>query len=290
MRHAEMRSIGYLKFLTMKSKCLLLFVLLSITQFQGQATNIDTLLRGATILEKRIGNFNNDQIADTLYVFEKGQESQSLDVQKRWLLILFGGMPACSFVSENILPCAECSGKSDANIENLQFKNSILSYTSVVAPTDSDQYSLLDFNLRFSNGNFYVNRFKETYFKQDIDNSMSVILLKNELRYQRFNYYDWVADKSWIDNVIISKKNLKNLNDFAVKLIPFNPSESINILLKITKTFKHRAVAYLDIGDAYWESDQKSKAKNAYLKYLSLTKTQQNISPEVPSRVYDRIK
>ncbi len=90
-------------------------------------------------------------------------------------------------------------------------------------------------------------------------------------------------------NKEISVKNVRHFNDIAYYLEQScNYKEAIKILDAIIIKFPHRTVAYINLGDAYWELDNKSEAKKAYREYVDLMKSN-GLETQIPQRVYTRI-
>ena len=243
-------------------------------------------------------DFNNDGVQDKLYVLcSKKENSESLinnnsSISKRKLLIYFGTKNSLTkaFESDNIFPCRECLGKSDNYVSDLKFENNILNYTTTIAPFSSENYYVINFTLQFSNYNLSICKYKETYYKAGVDDEAFIMLNSKDIPKVNFNYYEWTSDKSWIDYVSISSKNLSMLNDFAYKLENINPSVGINILQKILQKFPNRVVAYLNLADSYWVIGNQDLAKENYKKYVELMKSQNKDLKKIPKEVLERIK
>lgn len=85
-------------------------------------------------------------------------------------------------------------------------------------------------------------------------------------------------------------KYLNSFNNIAYYLVQSKLyPEAIYLLKKIIKNFPKRTVAYINIGDAYWNSQHKEKAKDAYKIYREQMKEKGN-EEKIPKRVFDRIK
>ena len=138
--------------------------------------------------------------------------------------------------------------------------------------------------------NYEVCKYKETYYKAGVDDEAFIMLNSKDIPKVNFNYYEWTSDKSWIDYVSISSKNLSMLNDFAYKLENINPSVGINILQKILQKFPNRVVAYLNLADSYWVIGNQDLAKENYKKYVELMKSQNKDLKKIPKEVLERIK
>ncbi len=59
---------------------------------------------------------------------------------------------------------------------------------------------------------------------------------------------------------------------------------------KVIEKFPTRAVAYLNIADCYWETNEKDKAIENYKKYIQLIKVQKKDLKRIPKYVLDRVK
>lgn len=85
--------------------------------------------------------------------------------------------------------------------------------------------------------------------------------------------------------------NIENANNLAYTLQQQGANEDAkNLLYHILAQSPYRVVAWLNIGDVYWDLDDKNKAKEAYQKYISLMKSQQKELSKIPKRVYERSK
>jgi tetratricopeptide (TPR) repeat protein len=251
------------------------------------------------IVLKYSNDFNNDSINDILYILSPQKENtESLinnndSVSKRKTIIYLGkkkNIFSKVFESDNIFPCRECLGKSDNYISDLKFENNILNYATTIAPFASDKYSVIDFTLQFVNNDFSIYQYKETYSSVEADDNVSITLDSKDVSKMKFNYYDWIADKSWIDYVTISSHNLAKINDFAYKLEKINPSVAINILNKILQKYPNRTVAYLNLADSYWTIGNEDLAKENYKKYVELMKSQKKDLKKIPKEVWERTK
>jgi len=72
-----------------------------------------------------------------------------------------------------------------------------------------------------------------------------------------------------VTNIGITDANTWMFNDIGYYLQKSRLNEdAIYILKKVIQKFPKRTVAYVNIADAYWELDEKIKAKEYYLKYV----------------------
>lgn len=280
-----------LKYLKMNNKFFLLLLLSGIS-CHSQSNHLYSLLKINEIVAQLHNDFNNDGLRDDLYVLTLNNKKQPQDLTKRKLIIVFKNKNNTELVYENdnIFPCKECSGKSDGNIEQVKFEDKLLSYTTSVAPFASDKYSVIDFKLQFSNNNFVLHQYKETYFATESDDDATIVLDTKDFLKVNFNYYDWVANKSWLDHVDISADNITKINDLAFKLENVNPEVSITVLKKILQKYPDRIVAYLNIANSYWNVGEKEKAIENYKTYYSLMKSQKKDLNKIPKYVGERIK
>ena len=143
---------------------------------------------------------------------------------------------------------------------------------------------------KYVNNDFIIFQYKETYFSVETDDNVSIKLDSKDVSKIKFNYYDWIADKTWIDYVNISNQNLTMLNNFAYRIENINPYVSIKILQKILVKFPNRVVAYLNLANSYWNIGEKEKAVENYKKYTSLMKLQKKDLKKILKYVLERIK
>ncbi len=251
------------------------------------------------ILLKYNNDFNNDKVQDILYILSSKKENgnnliNSNDSISKRKLIIFLGTKKNNFVkvldNDDIVPCRECLGKSDNFVSDLVFKNNLFSYSTCISPLASDRYSVINFTLKFIDDTFYIYKYKETYSTIETDENAKIVLDNQDIPNKKFSYYDWIANKNWIDYVNITNQNLTKLNDFAYKLESINPSISINILQKILKKFPTRVVAYLNLADSYWAIGNEDLAKENYKKYVELMKFQKKDLRKIPKQVWERAK
>ena len=102
------------------------------------------------------------------------------------------------------------------------------------------------------------------------------------------NLYIEYPDMGQSDIKII---NVESANNQAFALEKMGANEDSKTLLEaILHQFPDRIVAYLNLGDVYWKLNEKDKAKENYIQYISLMKSQKKDLSKVPERVYDRSK
>lgn len=104
----------------------------------------------------------------------------------------------------------------------------------------------------------------------------------------------------WNDNVLIAIEclewcrdvtieNVVEYNNLAYYLLEYGlVNESINLLNSVIKAFPNRKVAYINLGDAYWEADQNELAIKAYKKYVELMEAS-NKAQLIPNRIKERL-
>ncbi|RYZ87743.1 MAG: hypothetical protein EOP06_12180 [Proteobacteria bacterium] len=85
--------------------------------------------------------------------------------------------------------------------------------------------------------------------------------------------------------------NVSDVNDKAYFLgeLKFY-SASVHVLEQVVSKSPKRAVAWLNLGDALWATNQKAKAAHAYGKYLECVGNNEREKQAIPQRVYQRIK
>ncbi|WP_326982280.1 hypothetical protein VUJ46_19100 [Chryseobacterium sp. MYb264] len=279
----------------MKNNFSIILLFMSI-QIYTQNQKVKDFLKTNYIISELHNDFNNDGLKDDLYIFASNTEKETKvtieDMNKRKLLIIFNrnNNNSVYYENDNIFPCRECTGKSDNDISDLKFEKNILSYKTIIAPFSSNNYSIINFKLKFINQSFEICNYEETYYKVGEDNHAIIRLDSGDIPKMKFNYYDWVANKSWDDYILVTSQNVTKLNDFAYKIESVNPSVLINVLLKIIKKYPERVVAYLNLADGYWETGDKLKAKENYKKYIALMKSQNKDLKRIPQLVWERAK
>jgi tetratricopeptide (TPR) repeat protein len=96
--------------------------------------------------------------------------------------------------------------------------------------------------------------------------------------------------KSMFSKYRLTKENVEDYNNLGYYLEQNEKyEEAVCILTEVVNRFPDRAVAWLNLGDAQWGRKQVSKAKENYLRYLSLIKSQVKDLKKVPERVHQRI-
>jgi len=65
---------------------------------------------------------------------------------------------------------------------------------------------------------------------------------------------------------------------------------AIYVLNTVLEKYPQRAVAHLNIADAYWGNGERGKARKHYEEYLRLMKDQKKDESKIPQTVYDRMK
>ena len=86
-----------------------------------------------------------------------------------------------------------------------------------------------------------------------------------------------------------TKKHVRITNDIAYYLQKAGAyHEAIYLLKQIVAKFPNRDVAWLNLGDAYWDIGDKTKARKAYLIYVNLMR-KKGLSKRIPQRVFRRL-
>jgi len=63
---------------------------------------------------------------------------------------------------------------------------------------------------------------------------------------------------------------------------------AIYVLNEVVSAFPNRTVAYINLGDAYWELEKHTEAREAYQTYIHLMR-ENNREQRIPQRVFDRV-
>lgn len=110
-----------------------------------------------------------------------------------------------------------------------------------------------------------------------IDQLLSDVKSKRNVKYDLIEY---------LFNYPISNKNVVKYNDLAYFLS--NDDISLYILSSVIKKFPKRTVAYLNIGDSFYNLGNEYQARKNYKKYISLMKLQKK-DLKIPKYVYERL-
>lgn len=95
--------------------------------------------------------------------------------------------------------------------------------------------------------------------------------------------------KKYTSQHIITKNNATKYNNIAYYLEQAGAyKEAIYLLEKIIEKFPNRTVAYINLGDAYWNDNNKEKAKKAYQTYIHQMK-EQGKENRIPKKVLERV-
>ena len=115
-------------------------------------------------------------------------------------------------------------------------------------------------------------------------------LFKKENSYDKIELYGHKLVLNFLmGDIILNNENLSKYNDIAYYLEQSKLyEESIFILEKIMQEFPNRTVAYINAGDAYWNNNEKEKAKEAYKTYIKQMKENKKESI-IPKRIYERL-
>lgn len=89
---------------------------------------------------------------------------------------------------------------------------------------------------------------------------------------------------------ILGNHNLVIYNNIAYHLQKAGANkEAIYLLEKIIEKFPDRTVAYYNLGDAYWELEEKEKAKKAYTTYIKQMH-EKGLQRKIPKEILRRVK
>jgi len=161
-------------------------------------------------------------------------------------------------------------------------------YAGVIYNGENDVYGFYsngDLFLRFkfcrSNRIIIMNDHRDIFTNSENEN-----IELSQIDDYPYNIEDLYNNKS--NNVI---SNISLMNDKASYLEQFGAfEESISILERVISKSPDRVVAYLNIADAYWGSNEKENARDSYKKYIELMKAQGKDIKKIPPRVYERLK
>ncbi|MCW3808113.1 tetratricopeptide repeat protein [Plebeiibacterium marinum] len=141
------------------------------------------------------------------------------------------------------------------------------------------------------------------YDKQERINSKNLLdsiftLYKQSYQIKDYKYIEMhnkYLSLDLLNYIEVDNSTVQKYNDIAYYIVSIPNcneellQEGISLLLRIVKTYPERTVAYINLGDAYWELNENTKAKEAYNKYIELMKANGKES-KIPQRVLDRVR
>lgn len=136
-------------------------------------------------------------------------------------------------------------------------------------------------------GSELPDNFELTRSSMSIYDSKKTLFATQDFQSTIENLFVEYPDMGQSQTKIINVESANN-QAFALEKLGAN-EESKTLLEEITRQFPDRIVAYLNLGDVYWKLNEKDKAKENYIQYISLMKTQKKDLSKIPKRVYDRI-
>ncbi|MCD1118190.1 tetratricopeptide repeat protein [Chryseobacterium turcicum] len=251
---------------------------------------------------KKECDFNSDKQKDYILILSNKKENErpliSTDnnISKRMLLILKknnNNKYEKVFESNEIVPCRECSGKSDNLYSDISFNNYILKFSTTNYPFDGNRYFTSTYSLKYEDNKFYLEKYEEKFYENaEDDNPLKVNLSNSDFEKRPFDFYLFnFGNNTWENQIIVNNKNVAYLNNIAFYYLQKNQNNIAEILLeKILQNFPERVVAWLNLADLQWKLEEREKAKTFYEKYISLMKSQGKDLNKIPLRVYERIK
>jgi hypothetical protein len=252
------------------------------------------------LLLKKECDYNSDKKNDYILILSKKNETNFLleknNISKRKFLILKNiGKNTYQkvFDSEEIVPCRECSGKSDNIYSDISFKSYVFKYTTANYPFEKNGYYISTYTLKFEKNDFALTNYDEKFYENAEDeNPIKISLLGKDFENKVFNFYSFnFGDNRWQDLVNVNNDNVLRINNIAFQYEKKNEvNNSIILLEKILKKYPMRVVAWLNLADVQWQIGERSNAKTSYQKYFSLMKSKEQRSQKIPERVYERIK
>lgn len=143
-------------------------------------------------------------------------------------------------------------------------------------------------NEKYGNKNFNENSNRFKLFTNINTTLYFFKHLNTESNYARFINKSYI--KKQIDASPLTNETVATYNDIAYFAEQHgNYDIAIFLLEKIIEKFPDRTVAYINIGDAYWEIFETNEAKKAYKFYIHKMR-QENKEHKIPERVKNRIK
>ena len=247
------------------------------------------------------GKFDNDFLEDYLLILNNviENDNEALIIKntltKRKVIILKGiGNEKFKKIYEddNIVPPREYAGKSDFSYDKLEIKKEIFVFSAPRSELGQNYFSLMTYKLKFDGQKFKLIGFNEVYSGSPEEEDIIINLSSDEIIGEEsnpFNIYKWNYKN--LNNLKINKFNEKKINNFAYSLYKSkNYNYSISLLENVISKSPKRVVAYLNIADCYWETNEKEKAKENYKMYIQLMKDQKKDLKKIPKYVLERTK
>lgn len=161
-------------------------------------------------------------------------------------------------------------------------------------------YNDIDKNFKNYDGNegeaAFIPIFSFTGFQENKEPNLINYLnqIKNASNKKNLKKLELFCDPIIIDHLMkitkIHKDNISNYNDIAYYLEQAGAyKEAISLLEKIIIKFPERTVAYINLGDAYWELQNIKNAKEAYQKYFEQMESEDKLD-KIPNRIIERLQ
>lgn len=135
-------------------------------------------------------------------------------------------------------------------------------------------------------GSELPDNFELTRSSMSIYDSKKTLFATQDFQSTIENLFVEYPDMGQSQTKIINVESANN-QAFALEKLGAN-EESKTLLEEITRQFPDRIVAYLNLADVFWKLNEKDKAKENYIQYISLMKSQKKDLSKIPKRVYDR--
>lgn len=135
-------------------------------------------------------------------------------------------------------------------------------------------------------GSELPDNFELTKSSMSIYDSKKTLFATQDFQSTIENLFIEYPDMGQSETKIINVESANN-QAFALEKLGAN-EESKTLLEEITRQFPDRIVAYLNLADIFWKLNEKDKAKENYIQYISLMKSQKKDLSKVPKRAHDR--
>ncbi|ASA56967.1 tetratricopeptide repeat protein [Vibrio gazogenes] len=159
-----------------------------------------------------------------------------------------------------------CTVNQNIKLKKL-YSNSSMHINQIPDESDRDDKCTISFDITVSIDDFIKRVDEEPYSKFETTQRYAALIKK----------YD------------ITNKNVSQYNNLAYSLEKKEAyKEAIYLLNHIIDVYQSKAVAYINLGDAYWALEETNKAKDAYRTYIELMKKdgkESKISEQVLERV-----
>jgi len=126
--------------------------------------------------------------------------------------------------------------------------------------------------------------------EQKIQNIFDIDMVLKRLKDKKIHSMNLPFINELFANSPLSSRTLTQYNNIAYYLQKAGANEeAVYLLKKIVAKFPNRTVAYINLGDAYWELGEKEKARKAYTTYIEQM-CNKGLQKKIPQEVLKRVE